>query len=170
MSTTQTLIWIGLPNGARLDGRDKFLRLSALMTPRLRSDEGTTLSAYPDFLDWPTLVLREHSNFSVELDDGTEVEAIRVGDAAQPELWRALFTEDIPVRPFEFDDYANRPIVSFPAIAALKYLEKAYRTVASTAPLDLPLLAPREHEDERISIARVFQELIELRSGRLAGC
>jgi hypothetical protein len=170
MSTTQNLLWIALPNGVRSDGGEKFLRLSAFATPRLRSDEGETLSTFPDFLDWPELMLPEHSSFTVVVDDGTEVEAIRVGDQPEANLWRALFTHEIPVRPFEFDDHSNRPIVSFPALTVLKYVEKSYSTIASRAPLDLPLVERHDQGDDGgASLDNVFRELVELRSGRLDG-
>ena len=62
----QTITWTALPNGVRGSGSEARLRLTALLTPRLWTDEGLpapTLSQFPDFLDWPTTALQFEVQF-----------------------------------------------------------------------------------------------------------
>ena len=47
MTTTQTILWIALPNGYVGEAPDRRLLLSVFVAPRLRSDDGTTLALWP---------------------------------------------------------------------------------------------------------------------------
>src|SRR5215216_620573 len=125
MPTTQTLLWIALPNGL---GDQHQLRLSVFVNPRLRTDEGTTLALFPDFLDWATRMQPDQVTFTLHTDDGSQAVASIVSPAPDVALWQALFTPDIPVRPYEFDNYANRPIVSFPVANVLGYVKERYQS------------------------------------------
>lgn len=160
MPTTQTLLWVALPSGIGLDGD---LRLSVLVTPRLRSDEGQTLALFPDFLDWAARMQPDQASFAVVADDGTTVPAVREGDPPDAALWRTLFHAGIPLRPFVFDDHANRPIVSFPVGAVQGWLKQRYAALAARSPFDLPPVRPREdgHEAE-LTLEQAFRDLVLL--------
>ena len=163
MSTTQTLLWVALPNGVQADGDTRHLRLSVFVTPHLRTDEGKTLAHFPDFLDWAARMQRGQVTFTLHVDDGTQVQATVVSPPPDPTLWKVLFTPDIPVRPYEFDDFSNRPIVSFPVTRVLGYLKERYQAVASLAPFDLPAVTRVEGDEERRdTLDEIFHDLVWL--------
>ena len=86
--------------------------------------------------------------FTLESDSGAAVEAAIVSPPPDPALWQALFTADTPVKPFVFDDYADRPIVSFPVRQVLSYIKDRYQHVATQSPEDLPSLVRTEDDPE----------------------
>ena len=160
MPTTQTLLWIALPNGIGDQGQ---MRLSVFVTPRLRTDEGATLALFPDFLDWAARMQPDQVTFTLHTDDGAQAVATVVSDPPDPALWQALFTPDIPVRPHQFDDYANRPIVSFPVAHVIEYVKEKYQQLASLAPFELPLVRTDEDSGQRRDILeRLFFDLVLL--------
>ena len=148
MTTTQTILWIALPNGYSGEAPERRLRLSVFVTPRLRSDAGSTLALYPDFLNWAERLSPGAASFAVEVDGGPTVPATVVGDPPDALLWSSLFTPDIPVRPFVFDDYADRPIVSYPVSGVLNFVKRLYRQTAAASPTELPRLVPDEDDPE----------------------
>ncbi len=131
----QIVQWTLLPAGLTPDG---FLRASLFVSPRLRSDEGTTLSGFPDFVDWPGQL---GGGFQVTLqrEDGATAAPDQVLVNADSGLWQALFLPETLVRPFEFDDYADRPIVSYPVLKVLDHLRERWARLALEAIDDLPL-------------------------------
>ena len=82
MTTEQKLQWVAVPGGVLPDGR---LRVTALMSPRLRTDDGDTLAVYPDLLDWPAVV--SAATWRVEAD-GTDLRAEVVSPAPNPSCGR----------------------------------------------------------------------------------
>src|SRR6476660_5106494 len=111
MVTTQSLLWIALPNGMTTDENNRYLRLSVFVNPRLRSKENTTLASFPDFCNWAHSMQPDRATFSIEVDNGTQpkkvVPAYRVSPPPIQQLWCSLFESNIPVHPHEFDDYSN---------------------------------------------------------------
>lgn len=165
MVTTQSLLWIALPNGVTTDivtkgGKKQYLRLSVYVNPRLHPDENTTdnnnknnnnknnnnkLDQFPDFLNWAYNMHPDRAQFSIEVHDGIQprqVPAIRVSPPPIQELWSSLFKSDIPVHPHVFDDFSNRPIVSYPVTEVLDYLKKFYQRLVKEARNDLPCTIP----------------------------
>src|SRR6187401_2529192 len=100
MTSEQKLQWVAVPGGVLPDGR---LTVTAMMSPRLRTDEGITLAVFPDLLDWPATV--GAATWTVDAD-GTSLPAEVVSPAPESDLWAALFPPETPVRPWEFPDLA----------------------------------------------------------------
>ncbi|WP_219835384.1 hypothetical protein [Paenibacillus sp. R14(2021)] len=163
MTLTQDILWIALPGGVRAEDDKRYLRLSVFVNPRLRSDEGMTLRQYPDFLDWGALMQPGLSMFTVRLDDGTEVRSVVTSNPPDAVLWRAFFHEEIPVRPYQFEDYSNRPIVSFPADAILKDIKTCYQQIAAKSPYDHPAIKKTTNDEEgQLSLEEAFGDLRKL--------
>ena len=136
MTTRQTLQWIAVPGGVLgdlLDGGR--LRISVMVTPRLRTDDGNTLAVYPDLLDWPAVLAA--TTFAVDVD-GVGVPAQPLGPTAESDLWQALFPADTPVTPYVFDDYADRPLVTFDVLGVAGQLRSLYAAAAAASPDELP--------------------------------
>ncbi|MFN2134515.1 MAG: hypothetical protein ACK2UK_01085, partial [Candidatus Promineifilaceae bacterium] len=169
MATNQTLLWVVLPNGLTGEGADRLLKLSLFITPRLRTDEGQTLAHFPDFLDWPARMQPGQAAFMLETDNGVQVEATLAGSAPELALWKALFGVDTPLKPFEFDDFADRPIVTYPVRQVLNYIKSRYRELAAHSPDDLPAVARGEDdpEDRRVFLGELFQDLAVLHADYL---
>jgi hypothetical protein len=164
----QRIQWVALPGGPLPDGG---LRVSVLVAPRLRTDErppgaaGPTLASFPDFLNWPGTVAA--TTFAV-IVGGATVPASIVG-TADTDLWKALFPPETPVQPFAFDDYADRPFVTFSVRAVLGALRKAYAVVAAASPGELPPFRTSSHvEPQVIGLDRLLEEMRVLSSEVLA--
>ncbi|MGX5515368.1 hypothetical protein [Bacillus cereus] len=163
MFIAQNLLWIVLPNGIQNDGGTRQLRLSVFVNPRLLTDQGTTLFHFRDFLDWGTRMQPDKVSFELEVDDGTKLPCRIVSAKPDPQLWRSLFTRNVPVRPYNFkeDDFSNRPIVSFPVSSVLKYLKERYQLVAND--FDLPYIKRnKETKEGQIILEEVFCDLIRM--------
>lgn len=122
-------MWTALPNGV-VGGR---LRLSVFVSIRLQTDEGgprPTLDQFPDFLDWPATAL----TFSVAFAGGPTVPGTRLGSAPRSDLWQGLFTPTTFVRPFEFDKFDDRPVLSYPTRHILGWLREQYVNIAINCP------------------------------------
>lgn len=139
MTTTQTIQWIALPNGFDADGQ---LRLSVFLAPRLRTDEGITLDLFPDFLDWAARMQPDAISFEIEVEGEPAVPTSIVSPAPDAALWASLFNAQTPVKPFDFNDYADRPLVSFPVSRTLDFMKKAYVDLAKNTIDDLPDAVP----------------------------
>jgi hypothetical protein len=132
MTTQQRIQWVTVPGGATADGGRL---VSVFVAPRLRSDEGDTLAAYPDFVSWPDTL----SGITWQVSaGGVDVPCAPAGDAAEPAFWTALFPPGTAVTPYRFDDYADLPMVSYDAGAVLDTLRAVYTRVAAAAADDLP--------------------------------
>ncbi|MBI5294614.1 MAG: hypothetical protein HY869_03995 [Chloroflexi bacterium] len=131
----QIVQWIFLPGGLTEDGQ---LAASIFVTPRLRSDEGHTLADFPDFVDWPALVGSGQLQVTLQRGDGVTEAPMQVIGSGSRELWQALFPADTLVRPFIFEDYADRPLVSYPYGKVLEYLKGQWASLARASIDDLP--------------------------------
>src|SRR5689334_14758389 len=128
MAISQTIQWVALPNGSTGEGAERKLRLSVFVSPRLRADAGRdVLSSFPDFQNWPTTVAP--LAFQVEVENGPTVPASIASPAPDPYLWTALFAPGTPVQSFSFDDFADRPLVTYSVREVLDYLKRRYAQV-----------------------------------------
>ncbi|HEY5787315.1 MAG TPA: hypothetical protein VIT65_21325 [Microlunatus sp.] len=141
MTREQKLQWVAVPGGVLPDGR---LRVTAVMSPRLRTDEGITLAVYPDLLDWPETVAA--ATWTVDAD-GLDVPTEVVSPAPESALWAALFPPETPVRPWEFPDLADRPMVTYDVLAVQSQLRHLYARTAAVSPDALPSLRSRRDVD-----------------------
>jgi len=145
----QSFIWTALPNGFTPDGGS--LRLSILLTPRLDPETGARKlqTFFPDWEDWPK-TLREarfditYNGTTVLLAADDTVGANRVDDRlglADSTVWKALFKQDLFVRPFVFKDLSQHRILSFDSVGMAGLITKLYGDLASKAGDDLPLVS-----------------------------
>src|SRR5450759_1559276 len=121
----QIVQWIFLPAGLTADGQ---LAASIFISPRLRSDEGSKLADCPDFLDWPQL-LNAGLTVTFERADGVTEAPMQTMMSGSSTLWQALFPPDTPIRSFEFEDYADRPLVTFPLRKVLDHLQDRWASL-----------------------------------------
>jgi len=132
-----SIIWTALPAGVPEHG--KVLRLSIHVSPRLMTDEGGArprLEQFADyFADWPEVV--RNLRFNVRFNPGPTVEAERVGEPSS-EFWQALFPLDTYIRPYEFPNYDDRLIFSYPVGNVLSHIEGIYQRTAQTSPEQFP--------------------------------
>jgi hypothetical protein len=148
----QKILWTVLPNGtARTAPGDPGLKLSVFVSPRLYTDDGASephLDQFPDFLNWPEKV--KNIIFNVEFDNGITIQAIPDKTNFDVDLWEALFKTTTYVRPYEFRDFKERSIRTFPVQDVLHYIKNKYVTIAEKSPESLPLLAPRRDDEGKI--------------------
>lgn len=141
MTTEQRLQFVAVPGGVLPDAR---LRVAVLMSPRLRTDDGDTLALYPDLVDWPATVAGV--TWGLEAD-GVEVAVEVTSPAPESDLWTALLPPDTPVRPWDFPDLADRPMVSFDVLRIHDQLRSLYAKAAAVSPDALPSLRTRRNAD-----------------------
>ena len=84
MSPTQTMVCTALPNGVAVVAGVSVLKLSVHISPRLSG--ATSLSSFPDWLNWPTTPL----TFQVSVN-GTTVTATADDSKLSKTLWPKLF-------------------------------------------------------------------------------
>jgi hypothetical protein len=165
---TQTVIWTALPNGVLAEDAGHRLRLSVSVSPRLRAaaGEGDTLGLFPDFHAWPARMLA--ATFEVAFDGGPTLVATMAGPAPELDFWAALFKADTFVRPYTFDDHAQRQIVSYPVRQVLDILRWPYQrlgiepadglldghTLLAPPGSDSPLFVPLEWNADTEALAR----------------
>ena len=134
MRLNQIVQWTLLPAGLTPDGH---FAASVFIAPRLRPEAGGTLGDFPDFADWPSIVAS--ATVTLQREDGSTEMPMHTLVQADGDLWRALFPPETPVRPFVFDDYADRPIISYPFLGVLDHLKERWSFLAAEAIEELPL-------------------------------
>ncbi|MGK7379758.1 hypothetical protein ACSFXN_18230 [Planococcus sp. 1R117A] len=169
MAINQHLLWMALPNGVQPGEDVKKLKLSVFVNPRLYTDQGSTLSIFPDFLKWGELMQPGNVEFSIEVDDGHAVHQVPADIASAPPdavLWQTLFHPNIPVRPYQFkeDDLSNRPIVSFSVNQILNYIKDRYQNIAIKSATDLPYAREKDAQEGQLSLEQEFADLIGFHS------
>jgi hypothetical protein len=108
--------------------------------PQHRRRLGHPVGDEPDFtdlLDWPPPDL----HLEVVFDHAGTFEARIVSDPPRPELWRAVFPTETPVRSFGVPDLTDTPMHTYPSAKLAAWLEDAYARVAAAAPTDHPTVA-----------------------------
>jgi len=131
----QDIIWTALPNGVKGD----LIRLSVFVSPRLATDENLphpVLEQFPDFLTWYKHV--PGLRFIVETDSGRAVEVVPDLSDFDDSLWPDLFHHDTFVRPYQFPDYRDRVLRTFPAASTVAYLKDIYTVAGESSPGTLP--------------------------------
>jgi hypothetical protein len=141
---TQKIVWTVLPKG----NHDGTLKVSIYMSPRLTpSGVVGRLKEFPDFWNpgaghWPGKI--GGKPFTLEFKTGgstVQVQAKPVGIKPDPKLWGVLFNENTTVRPFQFSDYSQRFIHSYPVRTVVNYVKGIYGTMAESLPTSFPPLS-----------------------------
>lgn len=145
----QSLMWTVLPGGRTPEGDG--LRLSVLLSPRLDplADPPRLSSFFPDWEDWPATLARATFRF----DYGGTVATIPATQTAGPDrvdtalgpadsaVWRAIFPGDLFVRGFQFEDLADRTVLSYDTNAVAGLVRDLYGKLGAAAGDDLPLVS-----------------------------
>ena len=155
----QTLMWTALPNGITDDGLG--LRVSLLLSPRLdpEAGDGVLKTFFPDLRDWPALLAREDTVFTVsyggtpvrirgdQLTGASRIDDHYFGGAFGPTfgwgdttLWRELFTAVTPVQKFQYTDLSKHQVLSYDTRAVHDVVRVLYRRLASSAGDAMPTI------------------------------
>ena len=162
MITEQRIQWVTLPGGTTSDdGRT----VSVFVAPRLRSDGGDTLAAYPDFVSWPETVSATTWQLSI---DGVDVPSAVLSEPPEQDFWTALFPSETHVTPYEFDDYADLPMVTYGVGSVIDTLRKLYAQVAAASADGLPRRYSTKNAEPAVDgLDRLLGELHDVISGEL---
>ncbi len=133
---TEEIIWTALPNGFAGEGDERKLRLSVLVSPRLKN--GAKLDLFRDFVDWPLTLQGIKFVVHIGASDFVENNEVTRVQAADSGLWQALFKRDTFVRSHTFDDYSQRSIHSYPVMNVLGFIKEQYTKIGIASPLQLP--------------------------------
>jgi hypothetical protein len=175
---TQTVTWTALPDGITASRGTSKLRLSVFVSPRLQTDEKSpALSLFPDFADWPATLFSVDSGVSFYVQFGSQraIQATRTGDFPRSDLWRALFPGTCRVESYEFTNYKNSAIQSYPVKNIQSFLKQQYVSLATTSGDEFPssdslvkgsgapfrplAFSLRENNNEQELITSIMQEL-----------
>ncbi|MEE2729981.1 MAG: hypothetical protein VYA55_04125 [Pseudomonadota bacterium] len=138
---TQLALWTPLANGRETAGEHSGkLRISIFLSPRLTPQSGDeqTLAAFPLFLDWPTTL----QGLSFALNVGNQTLHLSSKPVADSSLWSQLFSGQTPVAGFQFEDFSQRNLRSYPVRNILGNLRTHYRYLAAETPDQAPTLLP----------------------------
>lgn len=147
MADSQRILWTAVPNGVVKDGAGDVTHLEvvAVVNPRLITTTAShdELSFFPDWVDWPATVNDPNFSLHVILGSNPAVEVELNKGLLRSDLWTALFTNTTFVRPYDFSDmfqnFANRPIVSYPMKWINDFLREHYVNAITNAQDELPL-------------------------------
>lgn len=157
MAIRQSVIWTALPNGVK--GAEA--RLSVFVSPRLEwdgapEDAKLTLINFPDFIDWPSLVAK--ATFEVFIDGMSVLGPVAANDGhLRSDLWKALFKEGCPVRPFAFADRSTSEIVSYPVAGVLEDILQLYVALGR----DYPHSMPSRDQVEKVNVVAQWLSLLK---------
>ncbi|HTR59357.1 MAG TPA: hypothetical protein VMM27_14360, partial [Casimicrobiaceae bacterium] len=125
----EKVLWTALPN--HFD-KNKRLRISLHVAPRLVNDDGSTAAGKVGecaaFSDWPKRLAT--LKFKVEFGNGVTAEGVPE-QPADSALWLRLFPEDTPLQPFAFQDHAQRYLHVFPVRGVHTFVQQAYGAAAA---------------------------------------
>lgn len=130
----QRLLWIPVPSGVSADGKTLFL--SVLVAPQLDTTPApsATLAQFPDMLDWPSQSLK----FSVKFGNGPSILTASQGPPPTADFWQTIFKSNLPVTNYQFDDFTDRKVRSYPVVNVINFIKDQYSQIAVTSPTDLP--------------------------------
>jgi hypothetical protein len=149
-SPTQTIMFTAMPRGVTLDPAR--LPVSVLVSPRLSG--ARDLSAFPDWLNWTRRLKKDGMKITFAAGGLAHTAAIDT-DVLKPKLWEEIFNETTLVDEYEFDDFSQRLILSYPTRATLTLLKSIFQIGG------LQLALPGEISDERRGKRGVLLTLLE---------
>jgi hypothetical protein len=128
-----TVLWTPVPSG--LQGRPARPVLSVLVSPRLRSADGSPalLQDFASFVDWPATVAALLPSMRVQFAGGAELPVTAVDPTVlESKLWKAIFpAEGTVVRAFEPDDWSKHDLLSYGVVHGLQGLRELYGATAA---------------------------------------
>jgi len=128
-----TVLWTPVPAG--LHGRGKRPVLSILVSPRLRSEDGSDarLAAFAPFVDWPATVAALLPSLRVQFSSGPELPVTPLDPSVlESNLWTAIFPADgTVVRGFTPDDYYQHDLLSHRVGDGMRALRGLYGAAAA---------------------------------------
>ena len=148
MTYEQQITWTVLPNG--IDNK-KRARLSIFVSPRLKTDDNLPrpeLKQFDNLLTWPDMLVG--LAFRLHMDSGWSMEVKPDLSSLDPDLWSDLFPKNTFVRPYQFPDYTNRVLHTFPVSSVVSYLKNTYQTVGVQSPGDLPGILTSSHPNQAL--------------------
>jgi hypothetical protein len=129
---SQDFIFTTLPNQKTdIDGTS-YLKLSVFVSVQLKPAGDKTLNAYPDILSWPEKIMA--GKYSFRFGDGSEKEAVLIGENIDTELFHSLFRPEIRIKSFTNDVPDVKRIISFPISHVQDFIFKNYRKTAVDSP------------------------------------
>jgi hypothetical protein len=126
----QSIVAVVLPAGLASGAN---LRANVYLTPRLSGAH--LLSAFPDWLDWTSLVQRHGLRFTFSCGGRTATLAADTS-ALRPDIWQAVFGHDSIVDEYPAPDFDRRLLVSYPSRDAHDFLRYAYQFATTTSGRD----------------------------------
>jgi hypothetical protein len=150
---SQLMIFTAVPQS--LSVNPDRLQVSVIVSPRLQGAD--TLRAFPDWLAWTRRRKQHGLRVTFECQGATHTTDVS-RTILRPELWEKLFEEDTLVRPYQFDDYSDRFIASYPVRSAIGLLQATYQTAGIELALPTTDGDPREQEPRRRGL---FNGLVE---------
>lgn len=137
MAFEEQVVWTACPNGVEPGGTGPAaFQLSVHVAPRLTGGN-TTLSTFPDFLDWASTP----QSFQVVFDIGGQqtVAATLAADPRRNDLWQALFGAGTPVKDRAVEeDFLDHRVKSYPAAAIHDFLRQRQIDAVVGSPETLP--------------------------------
>lgn len=149
----QKIIWTALPKGVVQVNGKTLLHLSVRVSPRLIADGvNGSLGDFPLFSshsatdNWAGQKL----TFNVQFGAGSSGNIIwgeslpaSFSDERDPAVWNAVFPLKTPVTSFQFRDFSNFRVRSFPVKSLTEYIKGVYQQAGVTSPSDLPAFETR---------------------------
>lgn len=136
---SQQFQWVVVPTGIRKEGGKTIASASIAVQPRL--EDATTswkkLQAWPDMLDWPTLVSTIKIGLLVNAVS-IEPADVRIVSKPNPRAWKALFEANTPVKPYEMRNITTHRIFSYPILGVAAALTKVLDVMAKEFPDSMP--------------------------------
>jgi hypothetical protein len=148
MAASQKIVFTVMPRGVSLGGGS--LPLSVLVSPRLYGE--TSLGAFADWEHWTQRLGDEGLELELRCGGNSQSVAIDPGPL-RADIWEALFRGDTLVRPYVFDDYSARAVLSYSVRDTLGALKSIYQQAALTLALPGPS-GPHQREDRNRSTLR----------------
>ncbi len=153
MAANQTILMTAIPRGVAVD--TELLPVSVFVSPRLRGAD--RLDAFPDWLSW-TMRVKENG-LTLRFRCAGELFDVAVEQAdLDPAFWEALFKADTLVHSHEFDDYSDRPVLSFPVRDTLSALKSIYQEAG--VHLALPD-GPEGPGDRELTNRQILEHLVD---------
>ncbi len=145
MAPEQTILFTVLPRGIAVDA-DR-LPVSVYVAPRLTG--GDYLGVFDDWLKWTHKLKQNGLNLTFQC--GAKHKTLPIDrQPLRPDLWEQLFHEDTLVRSHTFDDYTDRPILSYSMRQALSALKAIYQEASLSLALpDQPGQLGKERQTNR---------------------